>query len=46
MWNCIVNLDVKLSVIISQCKLFKKEELLRLIDENTESSEIWNRLIG
>lgn len=45
MWNCIVNLDVQ-NIIIFQCKLFKKEDLLRLVDENNESIEIWNRLIG
>lgn len=46
MWNCIVNLDVQNNIIMFQCKLFKKEDLLRLVDENNESIEIWNRLIG
>lgn len=46
MWNCIVNLDVYYIIIKLKCKLFKKEDLLRLVDENNESLEIWNKLIG
>ncbi|CAD8044997.1 unnamed protein product [Paramecium primaurelia] len=35
MWHCIVNLD---------CKLLKREELLNLIDENADQSEVWTKL--
>ncbi|CAD8206051.1 unnamed protein product [Paramecium octaurelia] len=35
MWHCIVNLD---------SKLLKREELLNLIDENADQSDVWNKL--
>ncbi|CAD8108348.1 unnamed protein product [Paramecium primaurelia] len=35
MWHCIVNLD---------SKLLKREELLNLIDENADQSDVWTKL--